>query len=162
MQSDEITTVTIDVIVKETGKTLCTVQLLETATIYALKREIVEKRRGTIATGLSITARQCTKDVIDVIINGRVVEYGPRQEIRNFGILGSRRRKAVTITFVRAYAFHNRAHVKQLLYSLDCKTQGHFPQDLMLMALNMGTNCTYDEALRNLYRHTARVFETIL
>ena len=30
------------------------------------------------------------------------------------------------------------------------------------MALNMGPSCTYDEALRNLYRHTARVFETIL
>ena len=153
MQSDELTTVTIDVIVRETGKTLCTVQLLETATLCALKREIIEQRRGTIATGLFLTARQCTKDVIDVIINGRVEEYGPRQQIRNFGILGSRTRKAVTITFVRAYAFHDRAQVKQLLYSLDCKTQGHYTEELMLMALNMGPSCTYDEALRNLYNH---------
>ena len=32
----------------------------------------------------------------------------------------------------------------------------------MLMALNMGPSCTYDEALRNLYGHTAQVFDTIL
>ena len=32
----------------------------------------------------------------------------------------------------------------------------------MLMALNMGPSCTYDEALRNLYKHTATVFEVIL
>lgn len=37
MQSEDISTVTIDVIVKETGKTLCTLELLETATLYALK-----------------------------------------------------------------------------------------------------------------------------
>ncbi len=68
----------------------------------------------------------------------------------------------MTISFVRAYAYHDRAQVKQLLYSLDCKTQGHYPKDLMLQALNMGPSCTYDEALTNLYKHTATVFEAIL
>ena len=78
MQSEDISTVTIDVIVKETGKTLCTLQLPETATLYALKQAIVEERRGTIATALNITARRCTKDVIDVILNGKVELRGPR------------------------------------------------------------------------------------
>ena len=30
------------------------------------------------------------------------------------------------------------------------------------MALNMGPSCTYDEALRNLFKHTDTVFEAIL
>ena len=115
-----------------------------------------------IAKGLHLTDRRCTKDVIDVIIDGRVEQLGSRYQIRNFGILDSRGRMSVTISFVRAYAFHSRTHVKQLLYSLDCKTQGHYPEELVLMALNMGPRCTYDEALSNVYRHTAKVFETIL
>ena len=150
---DDISTVLIDIIVRETGRKLCTLQLLETATLWALKSAIIEKRKGTIAKALQITARRCTKDLIDVIIDGKVEERGPRQQIRNFGILGSRYRKAVNASFVRAYAFHDRAQVRQLLYSLDCKTQGKFPDELMLMALNMGPSCTYDEALRNLYNH---------
>ena len=74
MQSDELSTVTIDVIVRETGRTLCTLQLLETATLGALKRAIIEQRRGTIATGLHLTVKRCTWHVIDVIIDGKVEE----------------------------------------------------------------------------------------
>ena len=72
----EISTVTIDIIVRETGKTLCTLQLLETATLRALKAAIIEKRRGTIATALNITARRCTMDVIQLILDGKIKEGG--------------------------------------------------------------------------------------
>ena len=111
MEDAEITTATVDVIVRETGRTLCTLQLLETATLGALKRAIIEQRRGTIATGLHLTVKRCTWHVIDVIIDGKVEERH-RQQLQNFGILGSRTKKAVAITFLRAYAFHDRAQVK--------------------------------------------------
>ena len=39
---EDVSTVTIDVIVRETGRTLCTLQLLETATLWALKSAIIE------------------------------------------------------------------------------------------------------------------------
>ena len=32
----------------------------------------------------------------------------------------------------------------------------------VMMALSMATKCTYDNALANIYNHTARVFEAIL
>ena len=51
---EEIATVTIDVIVRETGRTLCTLQLLETATVRALKAAIIEKRRGAMRGGGSL------------------------------------------------------------------------------------------------------------
>ena len=72
MWTEDLTTVTIDVIVRETGKTLCTLQLLETATIRALKAAIIEQRRGTISTALNITARRCTINIIDLILDGQV------------------------------------------------------------------------------------------
>lgn len=77
MQADDTTTVTIDAVVRETGKTLCTVQLPETATISALKAAILEKRKSLITKALFLTTRGFTKDVINVIIDGQVVEPGP-------------------------------------------------------------------------------------
>ena len=146
---------------RENGKTLCTLDMKATATIGALKSAIIEKRKDAIAKGLHLITGLCIPRIVQVIIDGKVEERSGRTQIRNL-ISDGTSRKSVTITFVRAYAFNSKAEVKQLIYSLDSKTQGQYPEEMMMTALNMAMRCSYDEALTNLYHHTARVFEAII
>ena len=68
----------------------------------------------------------------------------------------------VTVRFVRALAILNMEEVTKLKNEIQKATQGKYPDELIMMAINMAPECTYAQTLSNLVNNAVRVFESIL
>ena len=62
--------VKIRVLVKETGRKLCTLRLIETDTLAFLKDEIVNKTRSAMVKNLFITEEQCHSRILRLQVEG--------------------------------------------------------------------------------------------
>ena len=66
------------------------------------------------------------------------------------------------LKFVRAFAFLCEDEVERLIDQVSARTQGKYPRDMIMQAINMAPECKFTQTLSNLYNHPTKVFEGIL
>ena len=68
----------------------------------------------------------------------------------------------ITVRFVRALAILSSEQIDNLKKEIEKKTQGKYSDELIMQAINMAPECTFDQTLSNLVNNAVRVFESIL
>ena len=67
------------------------------------------------------------------------------------------------VRFVRAFTFLTKPKHARLIKELDEKLEpGKYPRELIVQAINMAPECTFDQCLSNLVNNAAKVCEAIM
>ena len=70
---------------------------------------------------------------------------------------------SLMVSFKRWRAYLTKPKHSRLIKELDAKLEpGKYPRELIVQAINMAPECTFDQSLSNLTTNAARVFEAIL
>ena len=149
------------ILVMETRRKLCTLQLPQQTTLARVRSEIVDKNLEKIKSNLYITEEQCRPRLVVIMHRGEECEGPTIYKLAHLGMTNGQSCD-LTVRFVRALAFLSKAQINSMAEQVDEQTQSRYPRELTVMAMNMAPKCTFDQTLANLVNHPTRVFEAIL
>ena len=151
--------VTLNVIVKERLRQLCTIKFDETQTIGQVKDAIVRKNKKILIKNLFVRDEQVKGRIVRVVDLDK--EFTDRTRLITLGMHEGKQYK-IHVSFSRALAFMNQSQLDALVTQINNRTNYIYENELVIQAINMGQNCTFNEALSNLVNFPSRVFESIL
>ena len=153
--------VTLNIQVKETERRLCTLHLDENLTINVVRKSIIEGNRKVICKNLYIGAARCVPRMIVVFHDDEEMKFNSNTKLKSLGFRNGLIYN-LTVRFVRALAILTQPKLHCMVDRVDRKSQGKYPRELIVQAVNMAPECTFDQTLSNLVNNATRVFESIL
>ena len=125
----------INIIVKETQRKLCRVDVSEDTSIRWLKESIIDKNKKVMMKNLFINDNQCRSRIIKVFSQSRTesgslrykeILNGPNKKLKNLGFRNGLCYK-LTVRFVRALGILTRAKHQHLVDRINRACQGKYP-----------------------------------
>ena len=153
--------VTLKIQVKETERKLCTLYLGENATLAAVKDEIIKKNTSVILKNLFIKEDQCRSRIIKLFINDLESDGDDAVTLKDLGMKNGESH-SMMVSFVRALAFLTQRQINNMVTNVETQTEGKYPQELIVQAINMAPECKLEQTISNLLNNAVRVFESIL
>ena len=153
--------VTLKIQVKETERKLCTLYLGESASLAAVKEEIVRKNKAVILKNLFIKEEQCRSRIIKLFIKDSESDGDDTVTLKDLGMKNGESH-SMMVSFVRALAFLTQRQINNMVTNVETQTEGRYPQELIVQAINMAPECKLEQTISNLLNNAVRVFESIL
>ena len=96
--------VTLDIVVKETARRLCSLSLAETDSLSKVKEEILRKNRRVVVKNLFIKEEQCISRIIKLFIKDTEWDGANSATLQSLEMTNGNT-YSMTVRFVRALAF---------------------------------------------------------
>ena len=153
--------VTLDIVVKETARRLCSLSLAETDSLSKVKEEILRKNKRVVVKNLFIKEEQCIGRIVKLFIKDTEWDGADTATLKSLEMTNGHT-YSMTVRFVRALAFLSEREMRDLVREAESRTQRRYPRELIVQAINMAPECTLAQTSSNLVNNAVRVFESIL
>ena len=119
----------------------------------------MEENKSLIIKNLFIKKEQCTARLVKIYKDDK--EVTEQLTLEAMGMHRGQHHQLV-VRLIRRMAFLSDQDVNDMVAAVDARTQERYPLELILQAINMAPECTFDQTLSNLVNNAVRVFERIL